>query len=149
MSSGALSLAAFFNAMIITGVLFVSKYNLTNEELLFFAKVIVLQSIFARIVTSNNIYFKEEASRYLYQLIKIVLVLCWGGFLFSVFIYSIGPGDEWVFMEATLNWWLMGIAFTVVNISNVIIRQSILLLGEYRILVQLHLIELILSLIHI
>ena len=143
LQSSALTLAASLNAMIVTCVLYMSKFNLMNEEFLFFAKVIVLQSIFARIVTGNNIYFQKEADQYLSQFTKLVLVLCWGACLLAVCLYVSEIGNDSQILGISVLWCLLGVVFTLINISNIMIRQSILLIGAYNTLVVFHFFELL------
>lgn len=134
-----LTIVATLNSAIVSGFLYWGATAIPREDLFIIAKMLALQAFFARIVTSNNIFFLKEIEgnrqAIAVQLRRFALVglaLAVG----AVVLWISGVPDLWI---------MYGFAavFTLVNLCNIVMRQQIILSGKIRALLYLHAVELL------
>jgi len=142
------TLSATLNAAQFTYFIYYSRQTFEVVDVFFIAKLLAVQAILSRFLTSNNIYFKEDVAIHRARIERIALVVSVVavGFALSTYAYfASGTGTpREIAGVGPLDLFLIGIAFSLVNITNISIREHILMVDGPRRLAILHSAELLL-----
>lgn len=122
------SLAAGLNAGLISLFLASGLHLVDEETLMLFAKLFAVQAVFARLAIGNVIYFAGELRSWV--LLNSTVI---GGFAVLA----------WTLCLLASNFVWIAIAFTVLNLMNIILRQSIMSSKGAVVLIPFHAFELI------
>jgi len=144
-----LSLCAGLNALINTIILIFLVNGGLNDEAEIIAMMFSVFSICARVLTINNIFFKDKIDAYKNKIIFFIRLKF--GVLFVVL------AGLFLLMKAEIDFDYLGTGLSllyliifvlaVANLSNVFVRQHLLLLKKVRLLICIHFVEVALVLI--
>lgn len=143
LSNGAeLTLAATLNSAMVTGFLYWGEVALPETDLLVIAKVLTLQAFCARLITGNNIFFLKEFTESRTQITQIAGWIATAGLgVLGVIVGLYAALSE--ILSVPLALYGFGVAFTLINIANIVIRQQLLLSGVIRPLIAVHFLEIL------
>lgn len=138
----AFTLTATMNAAQFTYFVYYGRATFDVAAFLFIAKLLAVQSILSRILTSNNFYFKDDIAIYENRIERITLVMAVAGLAGAIVtVVFISPE---VADLGSVDLVMIGVSFSLVNIVNIFLRQHILMMDGPRKLAGLHAIELVL-----
>lgn len=138
------TITAALNAAQLTGFLYIARAEFPTEITLMISKIFAAQAIFGRLITGNNFYFKSYLDAALRRLSRkitifsVVLAVLTALTLALILLLDIPR------MPAVI---AMGVAFTTINVVNILVRQHVMLVAGVSRLLVLHVVELILVLV--